>query len=258
MILELPRLTKKQYDARKDDFYKKPGIPTIELELEECQKELLLKGNFSILPKFHEKLAVYAKSLLLQTLQGSSDFIEPPKVEELADQAADNFIKRYFRTEDPVVGASFAGILQFKVKEVRSIYFKSTAVESNVSLDTEFGDSSNNTLTVEQLLAFKDYEIANSSFTENYDIDDCIEDITTKIEKELELLKGINLEKNLDRSFLQYLIYLYILQSSRMDKKLTTVSGQALKLIANEDTSIERLTPIMESALLDIVEKVSA
>lgn len=257
MILELPKLTQSQYDARKEDFYKKPGIPTIELELEECQKELLLKGNFGILPKFHERLATYSKSLLLKELKGSTDFIEPVKVEELADQAADNFIKRYFRTEDPVVGASFAGILQYKVREVLSIYFKSTAIESKVSLDTEIGEDANNVLTVEQLLSYKLYA-SESSEEDPMDIDDYIEAISIKIEKELALLRRIRLERNLDLLFLQYLTYICILQSNKLDRKLTSVSAQALKLVASSEEQLARITPILESALLDISEQFAA
>ena len=174
--------------------------------------------------------------------------------------AADNFIKRYFRTENPIVGASFAGILQFKVKEVLSIYFKSTAVESNVSLDTEIGNAtSNNTLTVEQLLAYKNY---TEGTTEDLDpqitYEDYVDDVFLKIQDECKLLQKINLNKNLNKYFLQYLIYLYILQSSRLEKKLNTVSGQAVKLILDDEKSINSILPILESSLLDISEKAIA
>ena len=257
MILELPKFTKEQYAKAKEEFYKKPGIPDIELELEEYQKELLLKGNFGILPQFHKTLSIYSKSLLLQRLSVTGDYIEPEKVDELSDMAADNFIKRYFRTENPIVGASFAGILQFKVKEVLSIYFKSSAIESNVSLDTEVGNaSSNNTLTVEQILAYKNY---TEGTTEDLDpqttYEDCVDDIFLKIQDECKLLQQINLNKNLNSYFLQYLIYLYILQSSRLEKKLNTISGQAVKLILDDEKSINSILPILESSLLDISEK---
>ena len=251
MILELPKLTQKEYDKRKEDFYKKPGIPDIELELEGYQKELLLKENYGILPKMHERLAVYAKSLILQALGENKEFIDPAIVDSLSDQAADNFIKRYFRTEDPVVGASFAGILTYKVKEVLSAYFKGTAIESNVSLDTELSNDTNNSLTVEQLLAFKEYN-SNHNAEDGYDFTDRAEEIYERIERECSLLKKVNLEKDLDKLFLQYLIYLYILQSSRMDRKLTSVSSQALRLIAVDENQLARITPILESAFLDV------
>lgn len=253
MILELPKLTQEEYDKRKKDFYKKPGIPDIELELESYQKELLLKQNFSILPKLHERLAVYAKSLIRQSLGETKEFIDPAIIDSLSDQAADNFIKRYFRTDDPVVGASFAGILQYKVREVLSAYFKGTAVESNVSLDTELSNDSNNSLTVEQLLAYKEYQFNHEDPDED-DIYIKAENIYNRVIKECEMLKCIRTEENLDRLFLQYLIYLYILQSSRMDRKLTSVSAQALRLIAVDDTQLARITPILESAFLDVSE----
>lgn len=253
MIVELPKLTQELYNKRKEDFYKKPGIPDIELELEEYQKELLLKGNFGILPIMHTRLAVYAKSLLLKELKGTSDFIEEDKVEELVDVAASNFIKRYFRIPEPVVGASFAGILQYKVREVLSNYFKGIGLESNVSIDTGIGEEDNVAMTVEQLLAFKAFT-KNARDNLHNDLDDYLDIIYERLEKELALLREIRIEKNLDKLFLQYLTYLCILQSSRLDRRLTVVSAQALKLVASSSEQLAKVTPILESALLDISE----
>lgn len=258
MILELKKFTEEQYIKAKEEFYKKPGIPDIELELEGYQKELLLKNNFNILPQFQKTLAVYSKSLLLQRLSVLGDYIEPEKVEELSDLAAENFIKRYFRNDDPIVGASFAGILQFKVKEVLSIYFKSSAIESNVSLDTEVGKATgNSSLTVEQILAYKGYEDRTTDDLDpQISYEDSVEDILAKIQDECELLKKINKNKNLNKYFLQYLVYLCILQSSRLEKRLNTISGQAVKLIFDDEGSINSILPILESSLLDISERI--
>lgn len=252
MILELPKISKDKYEERKKEFYTKPNIPEIEKELEEFQKELLLESNFSILPKFRDLISTYSKSLLLKELKGSTDFIDLGKVEALADQAADNFIKRYFRAEDPIVGASFAGILQYKVREVLAYYFRGEGLETNVSIDTEIGSDSNNMLTVEQILAFKSY-VDNENFEESQDIEVSLNLLEGKINRELELLKKIKREKNLDLLFLQYLLLICILQKYRLDKKLSTVSAQALKLVSDNSTQLNRLTPIFESALLDII-----
>lgn len=252
MILALPKVTKKQYETAKSNFYKKPGIPDIELELEEYQKELLLKANYGILPAFREKLAVYAKSILLKQVKGSSDYIDPSDVEDLAEVASENFIKRYFRTDEPVVGASFAGILIFKVREVLSTYFKNLGIESNLSLDTLYEDSdssSNNSLTVEQLLSYKVYENSEDIQERLLETKNLIYE---KIETECNLLKQVHVCKKLNIKFLKYLVYIYVLQNERMDKKLTAVSAQAIRLIEDDEEQILQLTPVLESALLDI------
>lgn len=253
MILELPHYTQEQYEARKSDFYKKPGIPEIEIELEAFQKRLVLEDDFSVLPAFQQKLAIYAKSLLLQSLKGSSDFIDPEKVEFLADLAAANFLHRYFRIEDPIVGASFAGLLQFKVKEVVSTYFKTLTIESNVSLDTEIDREENGGLTVEHLLAFKHFK--DTAEESSNTLDDRTDEILEKIETECSLLKQLRPNpKRMSMYFLQYLIYVYILQSTKMHKRLTNISNQAANLIVADAKNITSLLSILESALLDIFE----
>lgn len=248
MILALPKITEEEYKAAKEGFYKKPNIPEIELELEDFQKEILLKENYSVLPAFRQKVSVYAKSILLKQLKGSSDYIDPEITEVLADKAADNFIKRYFRIANPVVGASFAGILIFKVKEVLSHFFKGVGIESKVSIDSYYGgeENSNNALTVEQKLSFDLYE-------KNTDIDiDLLKDlIYTKVEKECDLLKKLP-RKDIYLKFLQYLIYVFYLQKERQDKILNIVTNQALELIEENEEKQEELAPYLESALLDI------
>lgn len=249
MILALPKVTEEQYLATKSDFYKKPNIPEIELELEDLQKELLLKENYTVLPEFKQKVSTYAKSILLKQLKGSTDYIDPEITEVLADKAADNFIRRYFRIENPVVGASFAGILIFKVKEVLSHFFKGIGIESKVSVDSYYGGevNSNNVLTVEQKLSYDLYE----KNQKNVDIETVKDLIYTKIEKEYDLLNKLD-KKGLGIKFLQYLIYVIYLQQEKQDKKLSFMSAQALKFVEENEENQEKLAPFLESALLDI------
>lgn len=255
MILALPKISQEQYDSVKSDFYKKPNIPEIELKLESLQQEILLRENYDALPEFRENLSIYAKSILLKQLKGSTDFIDPETTEILADTAADNFIKRYFRLENPTVGASFAGILIFKVKEVLSIFFKGLGIESNVSIDSYYGgeEGSNNALTVEQKLSFDMYEKNQGN---EIDVDILKEDGFNKIERECELLAELDsksdVKLNLNTKFLQYLIYLLCIQQKRKDKRLTTASAQALRVLEENETQREKIAPYLESALLDI------
>lgn len=254
MILDLPVLTEEEYNKAFEDFYIKPNKPEIEIQLQEFQKRLLVKKDYTVLPAFKRSLAEYSKSLLLKCLKGSTDYIEPEQVEVLANISAENFIKRYFRTENCVVGASFAGILKFKVREVLSLFFKQGAVESNLSIDSIFGnsDDSRSNLSVESLLSFQLFQSQVMDELSDSTIENFKEIIWNKITKELELLRQLNTFKNLDVIFLKYIIYLYILQKSRYTKKLPLLSKQALKLIEPDEDVLVRLTPIMESALLDV------
>ena len=259
MILDLPKITQEEYDQAKSNYYKKPGIPEIELELESYQKKLLIDEDYSVLDIFEKRLAVYAKSLILKSVKGTSDFIEPEDVDQLSDIAAKNFIKRYFRTSDPIIGASFAGIMQFKVKEVLSIYFKTSGLESGLSLDLIYGgedDSGNGSNSVENKLSYRDY-VKNQNDDEISDLESFKEATLKLIEKECELLNQIPntddyLNTKLSSRFLEYVIYVYMLQKKRGDRKLTSISSLAIRLLENNPDLVIKLTPYLESALLDI------
>ena len=57
------------------------------------------------------------------------------RLQKRHSEAAENFVKRYFRSENPAIGASFAGVLDYKAQEVLSKYWKSSSIESSLSLD---------------------------------------------------------------------------------------------------------------------------
>lgn len=250
MILSLVTIKEEDYNKVKGQFYKKPNIPEIELQLEAYQKELLIHNNYAILPDFIKTIATYSKSLLLKQLKGSSDFIEEDDVEVLTNTIANNFIKRYFRSEDSIVGASFAGILIFKVKEVLSYYFKNKGLESSISIDDDaFKDNESHVTKLEEILSYKKYEKENTE-------EDLIlykENILFKIDRELKLLKQVQSKSKIHLLFLQYLIYLFIIQKEKQDKKLDLISSQVLRFLNydNKENS-EKIASLLESALLDI------
>lgn len=254
MILELPHLTEEEYKKTFSSYYEKPNKPDIEYQLQDFQKRLLVNQDYTVLPDFKKSLSEYSKSLLLKCLKGSTDYIESEQVEVLANIAAENFIKRYFRNEDSVVGASFAGILKFKVREVLSNFFKQKAIESKLSLDVVFGDTenSNTAMSVESLISYQKYQ------DQEYDIDDSTAVSLFKkraldlINQECDLLAKVDKFPNLDTTFLIYLIYLTILQKTRLAKKMTIIAKQAIRLIETDEDVLVKLTPILESALLDV------
>ena len=250
MIVELPKISVEEYEAFRKRYYTKPGISEMELQLREFQKKILLEQDYSVLPEFKKQLAIYAKSILLKLVKGTSDYIEPATVEELAEIAAENFIKRYFRNDEPIVGVSFAGILIFKVREVRSIYLKTKSLESALSLDVAYGDEdSNNSLSVESRLSFKDFIETED---ESEKLEEYKDKILEKIEAECELLDQIPNKKGLSRKFLQYLIYVTLLQKEKNDRKINVIANQAIKLVESDEQKLVELTPILESAFLDV------
>ena len=252
MIIELPKVTPEEYEKKKKKYYTKPGITQMELDLREFQKKILLEQDYSVFPEFKKQLSIYAKSILLKLIKGTSDYMEPTVVEELSDLAAENFIKRYFRSDEPIVGVSFAGILIYKVKEVRSIYLRTKGLESALSLDVVYGDedSANSSLSVESKLSYKDYIDTKEDPEE--DFLDYKEQILEKIEKECTLLNQIPNQKGLSTKFLRYLLYILLLQREKKDRKINVIASQAAKLVESDEQELAKLLPILESALLDI------
>lgn len=254
MIIELPKVTPEEYEAFRKKYYTKPGISEMELQLREFQKKILLESDYSILPEFRQQLSIYAASLLKKLIKGTSDYIPPETVAELSSIAADNFIKRYFRNDEPIVGVSFAGILIFKVREVRSMYLKSKSLESPLSLDIVYGneDDSNSSLSVESRLSYKEYV---EQFDEFGLLEDYKDTVLENVEVECELLNQIKDKKGLSTKFLQYLIYIMLFQREKKDRKINVIASRALKLIEKDEQKLRELAPILESALLDVQVK---
>jgi hypothetical protein len=253
MIIDIRFYTPEEYNQfKKDNFYYKENPPEIEIELQELQRRLLVDKDLSVLKEFKSKLAIYAESHLKARLKGTSDFIEPLEIESMAETAAENFLKRYFRNENPIIGASFSGVLFFKVTEVLSDYFKNkNANVTPFSLEDVFSDQSNSdAITRETLLSYQEY-LKKESEERGKDQEVYHEMFLEKIEKECELLKQIKEIRNADLIFLKFLIYVSILQVWKRDKKLTTVVNIAEKLLADDRGNSFELNSMLESAFLD-------
>ena len=250
MIIDAPRLTREQYNKIKSNYYEKPGIPEIELKLQAHQERVLIDGDYTHLKEFKADVQVYVRSLILKRLNGGTDYIDETLVDSLSSEAADNFLKRYFRSDSPAIGASFAGVLDFKAREVLSNYFKQDNIESKISLDDVLsGSDEGRAASFEDRLAYLQYI---KSKPEEYDKVEEIENFLSKVDAECEKLDMIPSKELLSDIFLEYLIYLVYLQSTREDKKLSSVSTIALGMLGDDKS--KDLTPILESALLDIIE----
>ena len=252
MIIDIKTYTPEEYkEFKESNFYFKEDPPEIEVKLQELQKKLLVDQDLTVLPTFKNTLATYAKSHLLARLKGSSDYIDPLEVEALSETAAENFLKRYFRNENPIIGASFSGVLQFKVTEVLSEYFKGKSVGSVLSLDDVFSDKDGSeSITRESLLSYKAFLKEQGLEKEALsEVDQ--EFILEKINEECELLRDIEEIKNADVLFLKFLIYITILQGWRKDKKLNVVINIAERLLEDKKYNSFDLKSLLESAFLD-------
>lgn len=252
MIIDFKTVTEEEYIKFKSQYYLKPGIPEIELELQELQKRLLINRDFSALPEIKEKASIYCKSLLLKQLT-KKEYIDPAEVDSMAEQAALNFIKRFFRNDKPIIGASFAGLLEFKVREVLSDYHSQRGLESKVSLDVLYGSSNEDEgVSFESLVSYQNYLQEKNERDFDSSLDATMEKLEAILDQ-LALVKKPSISStDLQTDFLIYLIYLVILKSgltTKDERPLSTLSNQALKLLDFEEDGIDY--SILETALMD-------
>lgn len=268
MIIDIKKFTEDEYKDELAKYYEKPNPPQIEVDLKALQKRIVVDQDYSCFNEFKNNIFIYTKSLLLKKIKENnrrnlarqhnthskkelakikSEFIDESVVTELASKATDSFVRRYFRLDNPIVGASFAGILDFKCREVLNPYHKNKKLETPLSLDTVLGDDSKNTL--EYLLSYELWENENSSESDLRHIvkDRCIK----SIEKECDMLDQLEEDVDLSSKFLEYLLYLLILQKSKESNKITKLSNCALSCA---DISDRHIISIMESAYLDLMD----
>jgi hypothetical protein len=106
----------------------------------------------------------YAKSLFLKKVKGG-DYVEPDIVEDKAIHAALAFMSQYINRPGFRVGASFGGMLEFKVREAK---FKEYADEHNLSLNAFVGDEGDSELEdIQERAGFKDVFRPNRGLVED-------------------------------------------------------------------------------------------
>ena len=150
------------------EIWVKNSPPKIEVDLQELQteyydpktkplrKQQVFSEMFGLITK-------YARSLFLKKLKGGS-YVEPDVVEDKAIQAALSFMSQYVNRPGFRVGASFGGMLEFKVREAR---FKEYVDEHHLSLNTIVGDEDGNELEdIQEKVGFKDVFNQNSKTIE--------------------------------------------------------------------------------------------
>lgn len=238
MIVDLPRFTLDEYNNYLSNYYSKPGIPEIEIELQEHQKKILIDGDYSQFGEFKSKLQIYTRSLILKHVLGEK-FIDEGQVDMLSEKATDIFIKRYFRMNNPIVGASFAGLLDYKAREVLIDYWKKQGIESTTSLDA-FDETTTN---LENKIFFNDYK---HQMQEDFSPEEEFEFFEEKLDKELNYLEKV--DKKYKTLFLEYLNFFVILKSQNVNRKLITITN----IINNFLNLTKEEINIMECGILDL------
>lgn len=238
MIVDLPRFTLEEYNNYLSNYYSKPGIPEIELELQDHQRRILIDGDYSQFGEFKNKLQTYTRSLILKHVLGEK-FIDEGQVDLLSEKATDIFIKRYFRMNNPIVGASFAGLLDYKAREVLIDYWKKQGIESTTSLDA-FDETNTN---LENKIFFNEYK---NQLQETSDSEEELEIFEEKLDRELSYLEKI--DKKYKTLFLEYLNLFVILKSQNVSRKLITITNIINNFL---DLSREEIN-IMECGILDL------
>ena len=239
MVIDLPRKTEAEYVAYKSKFYKKPNPPEIEVTLENLQHEVVVNGRYDLMPEFKKNVSVYMKSFILKHLKNGKGVPED-SVNSLVDEASTNFLRRYLRFENPIVGGSFGGLFDKKVQEVISGYFKNENIKANISMDTNFFEDPESTYG--NFLSYKKYleEIHNEEGA----------DLLLVPFKELSEICE-NLEKikpGISKKWLCYIYFMICLLERRNKKPLTALSPIALSMV----DALPEEESILETALLDL------
>lgn len=135
--------------------------PEIEKSLFRLQHEYYNPKNPDKTKTWSEMLEVcqsYARSLILKRIKGHN-YVEPDIVWDKATNAALQFMCQYINRPGFHTGASFAGMLQWKVVEA---LYKDWPEESHLSLNSLIGDSKND------LESMQDSANLESVFGNNY------------------------------------------------------------------------------------------
>lgn len=241
MVIDLPRKTEEEYKEYKSKFYKKANPPEIEVQLEEIQHEVVVNGRYDLMPKFKLLVSTYMKSFILKHLQGGKGVPED-SVSALTEEASTNFLRRYFRFENPIIGGSFGGIFDRKVQEVISNYFKNENIKAKVSMDTNFFEDPESTYG--NYVSYKKYlEHENEERTADYDpYATLFADIGPICEK-LDII-----QPGVSKKWLAYIYYILLLLEKRRKKSILALSPIALGMV-DATPEEERL---LETALLDL------
>lgn len=180
--------------------------PKTEIELIQLQSQYLQTRDQSIWKEMFNICWSYMRSLILQKQRGKG-FIEPEIVDDQTTSATLAFMSQYLTRPDFEVGASFAGMMQWKIVEV---LYKNKERDGNpISLDMQV--SAEGKATLEDLIAADEHTIFNpEEFVTKTSIYQVIEEVLKELDEELDQ------EEN--SLYLKTIVRLYIILCLRHPK----------------------------------------
>ena len=141
-LVEDPQIEKDPH--RFDNFYGEiESKPSTERELFALQAEYLNNGRSQeVWTKMFEVCWPYIQSLIKKKLTGGK-FVEKDELDDKTTAATLTFMSQYLTNPEFEVGASFAGMMNWKIVEV---LYKPSADDRAISMSLEVDDDGKNTL----------------------------------------------------------------------------------------------------------------
>lgn len=183
--------------------------PITEQDLFALQDEWLQTHDKKVWAKFQALIYSYARSLVLQKLSNKK-FLEEDEVLDATAEATFAFMSQYLKPGKDgkpfEIGASFAGVLNFKVMEA---LYKDCAEDNHVSLNTIVSEDASTDLE-ENLYLYSQETFKNS----NVNIDPFDEISKTSVSDEIEqILK--ELDEEIQDPYIKLVVRLYIVMCFR-------------------------------------------
>lgn len=138
---------------RFDDFYGEiESKPETEQQMFALQDRYINHGrDQAVWSQMFELCWSYMQSLIKKRLASAGKYMEPEELDDKTTAATLAFMSQYLTKPEFEVGASFAGMMKWKIIEVM---YKPSADDKAISMSTEIDDDGKNTL--EDLIAAED------------------------------------------------------------------------------------------------------
>ena len=163
----------------------------------------------------------YSVSLLKQRLKNKT-FISPDEVADKSTMATINFMNQYLTRKNFRVGASFAGMLKFKVVEA---LYKDKNNERNLSLNTTINDTETELSSLIDIDKLSDNEMCadNSKILlDNIINQDFISKTILKLFKDIDEILDDNIEDIYEEQYISVLFRMLLFLQLKKNKKIDT------------------------------------
>lgn len=183
-------------------------------DLDEEKGKEIWKQMFSIIYD-------YSVSLLKQRLKNKT-YITPDEVADKSTMATINFMNQYLTRKNFRVGASFAGMLKFKVVEA---LYKNKNDERNLSLNITINDTDtelSNLIDIEKLSDNEMCTDSSKSIMDDIINQDFIKNTIKKLFKDVDELLDQNIEDIYQEQYIAVLFRMLLFLQLKKSKKIDT------------------------------------